>query len=123
MESFKYIPPSDEEIKEAEVKLGFNFPDEYIEFIKSGYILGNAPLEALEINSPGSHVDIYEAIESARKYYELPKNLLPILEDNSDYYCLNENGQVVFWSHNGTTDEKWNNVKEWQSQMIAEANE
>ena len=123
MESFKYIPPSDSEIKEAQEKLGFNFPAAYIEFIKSGYNLGDAPLEALEINNPGSHVDIYEAIESARKYYDLPVNLLPILEDNSDYYCLNNKGEVIFWSHNGATDEKWSNVTDWQTQMVAEANE
>lgn len=123
MELFEYKPPSDKEIEEAQHKLGFKFPADYIEFIKSGYDLGNAPLEALEINNPGSHVDIYEAIASARKYYGLPAELLPIVEDNSDYYCLNEKNEVVFWSHNGVTDEKWLNVAEWRKQMIDEANE
>jgi len=123
METFDYIPPSDEEITEAQQRLGFKFPPDYISFIKSGYDLGDAPLEALEINSPGSHVDIYEAIESARKYYGLPTDLLPIVEDNADYYCLNKNNEVVFWSHNGTTNEKWPNVTEWREKMIAEASE
>jgi len=123
MESFEFIPPSDEEIEEAQQKLGFTFPLEYIEFIKSGYDLGDAPLEALEINNHGSHVDIFEVIETARKYYELPSNLLPIVEDNADYYCLNKNNEVIFWSHNGVTDEKWSNVTEWRKQMIEEANE
>jgi len=121
MEVFEIKPPSDKEIEEAQERLGFTFPLEYIEFIKSGYDLGDAALEALEVSNPQSHVDIFEALESARKYYELPSGLCPICEDNSDYYCLNQKGQVVFWSHNGSTDEKWENVTEWRNQMVAEA--
>ena len=121
MESFEFKPPSDLEIFEAQEKLGFTFPNDYIDFIKSGYDLGNAPMEALEINNAQSHLDIYSAIADAKKFYRLPDELLPICEDNSDYYCLNKSGQVVFWSHNGLTDEMWKNTKEWRSQMIAEA--
>lgn len=123
MEIFNYIPPSDKEIEKAQKKLGFVFPADYIEFIKSGYDLGNSTLEALEINNPISHVDIYETIENARKYYGLPINLLPIVENNADYYCLNERGEIIFWSHNGATDEKWRNISDWKTRMIAEANE
>lgn len=123
MEEFEFEPPSDKEIEEAQEKLGFTFPSEYIEFIKSGYDLGDAPLEALEISNPPSHADIFEALESARKYYQLPADLCPICEDNSDYYCLNNDGEVVFWSHNGATDKKWANVKEWRNQIVAEAHE
>ena len=121
MESFEFKPPSDLEISEAQEKLGFTFPDDYIDFIKSGYDLGDAPMEALEINNPQSHLDIYSTVVDAKKFYDFPGELLPICEDNSDYYCLNKSGQVVFWSHNGLTDEKWQNTKEWRNQMIAEA--
>ncbi|WP_064608965.1 SMI1/KNR4 family protein [Photobacterium sp. J15] len=123
MEIFEYIPPSDDEIAAAQQKLGMLFSTEYVEFIKSGYDLGDSVLEALEIDNPGSHVDIFEALESARKYYDLPENLLPICEDNSDYFCLNEKGEVVFWSHNGATDEKWSSIEAWRSQMILEASD
>jgi hypothetical protein len=121
MESFEFKPPSDIEISEAQQKLGFTFPNDNVDFIKSGYDLGNAPMEALEINNPQGHLDIYSAIADAKKLYELPDELLPICEDNSDYYCLNKSGQIVFWSHNGLADEKWQNTKEWRNQMIAEA--
>lgn len=121
MESSEYIPPTDEEIKKAQERLGFVFNNEYIEFIKSGCNMGESILEPLMINLPGSHIDIFEAVEAARKYYGLPLNLLPICEDNSDYYCLNEAGEIVFWSHNGTTDEMWPSLQDWWAQMNAEA--
>ncbi len=123
MEEFEIKIPSDIEIEDAQEKLGFKFPEEYVAFIKSGYDLGDAPLEALEIVDPPSYADIYEALESARKFYDLPSELMPICEDNSDYYCLNKIGEVVFWSHNGVTDEKWSNVTEWRNQMVFEASE
>ncbi|WP_348633946.1 SMI1/KNR4 family protein [Shewanella sp. WXL01] len=115
--------PSDREIADAQNKLGFKFPEEYVAFIKSGYDLGDAPLDALQIVDPPSYVDIYEALESARKFYDLPVGLMPICEDNSDYYCINHKGEVVFWSHNGVTDEKWANVTIWRNQMVLEAGE
>jgi len=123
MEVFEYVPPSDAEISAAQKKLDMHFSPEYVDFIKSGYDLGCSVLEALEIDNPGSHVDIFEAIESARKYYGLPENLLPICEDNSDYYCLNEKGEVVFWSYNGVTDEMWSSIEAWRTQMISDASD
>jgi len=39
--------------------------------------------------------------------------LVPIAEDNGDYYCMNEAGEVLFWSHNGSNDEKWPNLENW----------
>jgi hypothetical protein len=32
-------------------------------------------------------------------------------------------GEIIFWSHNGVTDEKWKNIVVWRNQMIAEAAE
>ena len=112
---------TDIEIAQAEEKLGFKFPAEYVDFIKSGFDLEDAPMEALEISNPPTYADIFEALASARKFYGLPMDLLPICEDNSDYYCLNSKGEVIFWSHNGITDEKWSNVTEWKHQMIIES--
>lgn len=121
MEIFEFVPPTDKEIEEAQHKLGFKFSSEYIEFVRSGYVLGDAPIEALEISNPPSHADIFETLANARKYYQLPSELCPICEDNSGYYCLNQQCEVVFWSHNGTTNEKWANVTEWRNQMATEA--
>ena len=49
---------------------------------------------------------------------ELPHHLIPFLEDNGDYYCFDLSTkapeyEVTYWSHNGTTDEKWGNFIDW----------
>ena len=43
----------------------------------------------------------------------VPRELLPIAEDNGDYYCMNRDGEVLFWPHNGVTDEKWTSLGLW----------
>lgn len=111
---------SDVEITQAEEKLGFKFSAEYIAFIKSGYDIGTSILQGLEIRSEFKHLDIYRVRADARQHYGLPEQLLPICEDNADYYCLNAKGEVVFWSHDGAVDEKWENVKIWIEAMIVE---
>ena len=45
--------------------------------------------------------------------HELPRKFLPICEDNGDYFCMNRKGEVVFWSHDGATDEKWKDLATW----------
>jgi len=45
--------------------------------------------------------------------YGVPRNLLPICENNADFYCINQAGEVVFWSHNGWSNEKWQDPASW----------
>ncbi len=123
MESCDYLVPTDKEIALAQETLGLEFHPDYVEFIKSGYDMGDSILQPLEINSTDSCVNIFEAVKVAWDDYGVPRNLLPIVEDNADYYCLATNGEVCFWSHDGVTDEKWVNIKAWCDQMHAEANE
>ncbi|MFC3094239.1 SMI1/KNR4 family protein [Alteromonas sediminis] len=120
MDEFPIVPPTDNEIDEAQEKLNFKFPPEYIEFLKSGYDLGDIPIDALEIVDPPSYADIYIATKEAHERDGFPKTGLPICKDNGDYYYLNELGEVVYWSHNGSTDEKWTNVIVWRDSMIRE---
>lgn len=111
----------DEDISITEKALNWKFPQDYIDFIKSGYNLGESILEALEVGDTESYLDIVQVTNEARESYDLPTNLQPIVEDNSDYYCLTTSNEVVFWSHNGITDEKWDSLSSWIQAMEEEA--
>ncbi|EIF51644.1 hypothetical protein SULAR_02233 [Sulfurovum sp. AR] len=114
--------PTDQEIQEAQEKLNYKFHPDYIEFLKSGSDVANACFEPAVILSGSCHLDIYEISDTAWSKMGLSRDLLPIVEDNGDYYCLNKSGEVVFWSHNGTTDEKWKNISDWYQQVCVELN-
>jgi len=109
-----YTPPDDDAIIAAEKKLGFQFPEEYKHFIKSGYNLGNATLDALMIDPFGLYVDIYDSAENAWNNYGIEREWLPICDDNGDLYLINGKGIVRYWSHDGLSEnDVWPTLKSW----------
>jgi hypothetical protein len=43
----------------------------------------------------------------------LPRDCLPICEDNDDYYCILPDGRLKFGSKDGPTGESWPSLAEW----------
>ncbi|HGY1074313.1 SMI1/KNR4 family protein, partial [Aeromonas salmonicida] len=37
--------------------------------------------------------------------------------DNGDYFCISKTGEVIYWSHNGSSNEKWPNMSAWHNQV------
>ena len=112
--------PTDAEIDAAEERLMFKFHPDYREFLKGRGDVGEAVLEAAVILPGSGHLDLFEIAEQAWDEMEVPRDLLPFIEDNGDYYCLTRSGGVKFWSHNGTTEEKWATFGDWYQQVCIE---
>jgi hypothetical protein len=112
--------PTEAEIDDAERRLEFKFHPDYREFLKSRGDVGEAALEAAVILPGSGHLDLFEIAETAWGEMELPRDLLPFIEDNGDYYCLTRDGGVKFWSHNGTTEEEWGAFGDWYKQVCLE---
>ncbi len=114
--------PNDSVLDEYELTINMELPSEYRLFLKEasdvfvGYI---NPLLISKNKDSGNELLI--AIYEARKL-GLPNEWLPICEDNGDYYCIDSNGAVRFWSHNGFTNESWESLAFWiRDVWIAEA--
>jgi hypothetical protein len=115
-----FRPPTDAEIDAAENRLKFKFHPDYRAFLKSGGDVGDAVLEPAVILPGSGHLDLFEIAEEAWNDIGLSRDLLPFIEDNADYYCLTRDGGVVFWSHNGVTNEKWETFDDWHQQVCIE---
>jgi len=115
-----FRPPTDAEIAEAERKLQFVFPPEYVAFLKSGGNVENAVFEPAVVLPGSGHLNLFEIAESAWGREDIPRDWLPFIDDNSDYFLLSQNGEVRYWSHNGTTNEKWPNFSAWFQQVCVE---
>src|SRR5262245_8391943 len=104
--------PTPEEVQSIETELGLSFPPDYRKFLleASDVVLGT--LEPATLDDPESHTYLPEVIASARAY-GVPAELLPICEDNADFYCITPSGTVCFWSRNGVTDESWPSLADW----------
>ncbi|KAA3440027.1 SMI1/KNR4 family protein [Rufibacter hautae] len=109
--------PVEEDVKNAEEKFGVKFPPSYVEYQLEYSDIFFGTFEPYRLIEDGSYLDLIKAVSEAREY-GLPENLLPFLEDNGDYYRFDLNSEapeyiVRYWTHNGTTDEKWENFLDW----------
>jgi hypothetical protein len=112
--------PTDADIATAESRLGIRFHDDYRCFLKSGSDVANATLEPAVVLPGSGHLDIFEIAETAWNVMGLPKDLLPFIEDNGDYFCISKSGEIIYWSHNGSTNEKWPNLPAWHKQVCVD---
>jgi hypothetical protein len=112
-----YRKPTDPEIDAAEARLQFPFPPQYREFLKSGGDVGEAKFEPAVVLPGSGHLDLFEIAGTAWGVMGVPKDLLPFIEDNGDYFCLTRTGEVVYWSHNGSSDERWPDLENWHQEV------
>jgi hypothetical protein len=106
--------PTERELKRAEAELGVTFPRDYRRFLLQAGDVVYGTKEPSTVLFDGSHTDLVEVAKTAREDLGLPADLVPICEDNGDYYCLTASGEVVFWSHDGQQQEdRWQDLAEW----------
>lgn len=118
--------PSEDDVKNAEIKLGVSFPPSYITYQLEYSNLTYGTFEPYLLFEDGSYLDLVNAVNEAREY-GLPEHLLPFLGDNGDYYCFDMTTKppeykVRYWSHNGTTDENWEGFMDWVERCWIEEN-
>ncbi|WP_339674355.1 SMI1/KNR4 family protein [Dasania marina] len=104
--------PTEDEVCQIEKELGLNFHPDYKTYLLKASDVVFGALEPALITIPNSHTYLPEVVKSARAI-GVPNNLLPFCQDNGDYFCLNDQGKVIYWSHNGATDESWPNLASW----------
>src|SRR5438067_1933106 len=93
--------PTRAEVDDAEQRLAVRFHPDFRRYLLEVSDVSCGVLEPVTITRPESHTDLFKVVESAWVGYAVPRELLPICEDNADFYCMNTSGEVVFWSHNG----------------------
>jgi hypothetical protein len=113
----KPIPlPTEADVAEAERNLGIKFQPDYRAYLLTASDVVLGALEPATITEPESHTYLGGVINDARSS-GVPESLFPFCEDNADFYCLSPDGEVLFWSHNGATDERWPSLAAWIQQV------
>ncbi|MCG8695393.1 MAG: SMI1/KNR4 family protein [Minwuiales bacterium] len=104
--------PSEEEVRTVEAETGLSFPfDLRVYFLEARDVVYGA-IEPVTLTDADTHTFFPTVLAEAREC-GVPTDLIPICGDNADFYCVAESGQVVFWSHNGLTNERWPSVAAW----------
>jgi hypothetical protein len=104
--------PTEAEVSAAESRLGMSFHPDYRHYLLHGSDIVFATLEPAVVTPNAGYLDLVQMVTEAREL-GVPAEWLPFCETNSDYHCLKPDGSVVFWSHNGATDETWPDLATW----------
>jgi hypothetical protein len=114
--------PTVEEVNAAEIRLGIRFHPDFRRYLLEASDVAYGCFEPVTITRADAHHDLLKVAENAWQRWGVPRTLVPICEDNADFYCMNAEGEVLFWSHNGLSSERWPSLAEWISNVwIAEA--
>ena len=109
--------PTESDVREVERHLNVSFHPDYRKFLLQASDVDYGLIEPAAITTKNDLNNLVAMAHSAWDVVGLPGTLLPICEDNGDYYCMNSAGEVIFWSHNGMTDEKWPTLAVWIEQV------
>lgn len=105
--------PTEEEVDSAEEQLGVQFHPDYRRFLLEASDAVVPSKEPATVTSPPGRYDLVVNARIAWTKMGLPPELLPICEDNGNYYCMNMDGEIAFWSHGVVSYERWANLATW----------
>ncbi len=104
--------PTLAEIEGVEKELGIRFHPDYALYLLEASDVVFGVLEPATIPKDSGHTYIVPMVKQAWAV-GLSRELVPIVEDNGNYYCMNACGEVLYWSHDGDTNEKWPDLSTW----------
>ena len=110
--------PTAQEVDQVEQALGVRFQPDYRKYLLEASDVVYGALEPATIPSEGSHTELLKIAHEAWNRMGVPREQLPICEDNGDYFCITPEGTVAFWSHDSRqTEEHWPNLASWIKQV------
>ncbi len=117
----EWVLPTKEDILKVEISLNIKYPDSYVKYLLeySNICFGLFDNLRMTITEDFEWLYAVDVINEAWNVVEVPKYFIPFILDNGDYFCFDTrksyNGEypVKYWSHNGTTTEKWDNFLDW----------
>lgn len=108
--------PDDELLVEIQEQLLIHLPSDYKEFLLlvSDVVYGS--IEPATVTDPQSHSYLPELAAQAWSL-GLSRELIPICQVGNDYYCIEQDGSVVFWHQQEITEEPWDSIWQWAKEV------
>lgn len=109
--------PDDDLLVEIEEQLLLPLPDDLRVYLLEASDVVYGTLEPVTASDPRSHTFLPEV--AAQAWNDgLPRHLIPICQAGDAYYCIREDGEVLYWNgqklgKNPDGIKQWPNLWEW----------
>ena len=113
--------PDDDDLITVQEQILIHLPDDYRIFLKevSDVICGS--IEPATVTDENSHTYLPEITATAWDL-GMPRELIAICEVAEGYYCIEQDGNVLFWSRAGDlTDDEWPTIWHWARDVWLES--
>ncbi|MAN52719.1 MULTISPECIES: SMI1/KNR4 family protein [unclassified Marinimicrobium] len=112
--------PSHEDLVDVEEEVLLPIPREMRRFLLLASDVVTGSLEPVTAADPHAHTYLPEVAAVAWSM-GLPRYLLPLCETNGNYYCVEPEGEVLFWRDGDLSDESWDDVWRWIDEVWLES--
>lgn len=104
--------PDEDDLVEIEEELLLAIPRDLRAYFLEASDVVYGSLEPVTVADPNSHTHLPDVAALAWSL-GVPRYLLPICEDRGNYYCVDPEGEVVFWRDGDLTDDTWDSIWQW----------
>ncbi|MBU2885652.1 SMI1/KNR4 family protein [Gilvimarinus agarilyticus] len=112
--------PEEETLVTVEEEILLPIPREMRQFLLHASDVVYGSIEPVTAADPYSHTYLPEVAAQAWAN-GVPRHLVPLCEANGHYYCVEPEGEVVFWRDGDLTDERWPCVWDWAREVWLES--
>ncbi|GLS27526.1 SMI1/KNR4 family protein [Marinibactrum halimedae] len=113
--------PTLDDIIEVQEQILIHIPADYREFLLTVSDVIYGRLEPATVADSGLHTYLPEV--AAQAWSEgVPRHLIPICEDQGQYYCITESGEISLWAGAQPLGEEWENIWYWVRDVWLEGN-
>lgn len=104
--------PTFDQLVMAEEEILMPLPGELKQYLlyASDVIYGS--LEPVTASDPNSHTFLPEVTAYAWSI-GMPREYVPICQQGDNFYCIDQEGQVLLWNQDGTESEHWESLWQW----------
>lgn len=104
--------PDDDTLILIEEELLLSIPRDMRSYLLEASDVVYGSLEPVTAADSHAHTHLPEVAALAWSH-GVPRYLLPLCEDHGNYYCVDPDGEVLFWRAGELTDDSWDSVWQW----------
>lgn len=104
--------PEHDQVVVAQEQILMPLPGDFRDFLMTATDVVYGSIEPVTVADPLSHTYLPEVTATAWSL-GMPREMIALCEHRGGYYCVADDGEVLFWDGEDFEEETWENVWYW----------